>query len=171
MGLQDGQVAAASELLPPLFHPYRNNAAVLFCCTFLESPPLGVTQHPALWSSDFPHVFLHAVPCLTRIQLQYSILPQFRRQLNCPSIICTVEVGNDILQPLHLFSLSAANGSACIPRTLSYFLTSSGGTFAAHCAFISCNFLISGALASASSLQILLILLYARNTSTARQRF
>lgn len=25
----------------------------------LESPPLGITQHPALWSSDFPHA-MHA---------------------------------------------------------------------------------------------------------------
>src|SRR5690554_3173966 len=35
----------------------------------LESPPLGITQHSALWSSDFPHIqscdFVHAIIRLT----------------------------------------------------------------------------------------------------------
>ena len=45
-----------------------NQHAVYFCCTILESPPLGVTQHPALRSSDFPRS-----PKGSRDHLSYSL--------------------------------------------------------------------------------------------------
>jgi len=38
---------------PPLPAKCRRYLSVALS---LESPPLGVTQHPALWSSDFPHL-------------------------------------------------------------------------------------------------------------------
>jgi len=40
------------------FHPYQGSASrpggLFSVALSLGSPPLGVTQHPALWSSDFP---------------------------------------------------------------------------------------------------------------------
>ncbi len=48
---------APGELLPHLFtlpSVPKNQGGLLFCGTFPELPPLGVTQYPALWSSDFP---------------------------------------------------------------------------------------------------------------------
>src|SRR5439155_12337836 len=34
--------------------PAENRRRSVFCGTFRGSPRLGVTQHPALWSPDFP---------------------------------------------------------------------------------------------------------------------
>ena len=44
------------ELLPHLFTltPGSAGAGIFSVALSLGSPPLGVTQHPALWSSDFP---------------------------------------------------------------------------------------------------------------------
>jgi len=48
---------AAGELLPHRFSLTCPRAGGLFSVALsLGSPPLGVTQHPALWSSDFPQV-------------------------------------------------------------------------------------------------------------------
>ena len=48
----------------------------------LESPPPGITRHPALWSSDFPHVImLHATAQFTRIY--FSTLQYFLLHLLC----------------------------------------------------------------------------------------
>jgi len=66
LGLAPGGVClaarAAGELLPHLFTLARTGIpdlvsrplAVCFCGTFRGSPRLGVTQHRALRSSDFP---------------------------------------------------------------------------------------------------------------------
>lgn len=49
---------AAGELLPHRFSLTCPRAGGLFSVALsLGSPPLGVTQHPALWSSDFPQGF------------------------------------------------------------------------------------------------------------------
>ena len=60
---------AAGELLPHRFTlapaPNRRRRAgpgrwaVVLCGTFRGSPRLGVTQHPALWSPDFPRSVWH----------------------------------------------------------------------------------------------------------------
>ena len=39
---------------PPLPVPSGGHRRYISVALSLESPPLGVTQHPALWSSDFP---------------------------------------------------------------------------------------------------------------------
>ena len=44
----------AGELLPHHFTLVRLRQTVCFCGTFRRSPLLGITQHPARWSSDFP---------------------------------------------------------------------------------------------------------------------
>jgi len=63
---------AAGELLPHRFTlapaPNRRRRAgpgrwaVVLCGTFRGSPRLGVTQHPALWSPDFPRRELSLAP-------------------------------------------------------------------------------------------------------------
>ena len=61
-GLSPGGVYQAAavaggtgELLPRLFTLTPVNGGGVFSVALsLGSPPLGVTQHPALWSSDFP---------------------------------------------------------------------------------------------------------------------
>ncbi len=48
---------AAGELLPHLSTlacAYSSHRRYVSVALSLESPPLGITQHPALWSSDFP---------------------------------------------------------------------------------------------------------------------
>jgi hypothetical protein len=50
----------AGELLPHRFTlthaaPRDAGGRSALCCAFRVSPRLGVTQHPALWSPDFPH--------------------------------------------------------------------------------------------------------------------
>ena len=37
------------------FHPYRRAGGLFSVALSLRSPSLDVIQHPALWSSDFPH--------------------------------------------------------------------------------------------------------------------
>src|SRR5438874_12774311 len=65
LGLAPGEVYPAGRsparwwALTPPFHPYRTKrlGAVRRCVSVAlsgGSPLLGVTQHPALWSSDFP---------------------------------------------------------------------------------------------------------------------
>jgi len=72
-------------LLPRLFTLTYPNIWVggLFSVALsLRSPSLGVTQHPALWSSDFPQPFgcgclvysLHILPCLSNVT-QYRNIP------------------------------------------------------------------------------------------------
>ena len=46
------------------FSSLPHKVAVIFCCTFLRITP----QHPALWSSDFPHA-----ACTARDYLVYLI--------------------------------------------------------------------------------------------------
>ncbi len=46
----DGQSVAA-----PVPRPGECEAVYISVALALGSPPLGVTQHPALWSPDFPH--------------------------------------------------------------------------------------------------------------------
>ncbi len=58
------------ELLPRHFTLTGKNRRYLFCGTFLGSPPLGVTQHPTLWSSDFPlELILPAAACPSQAQI------------------------------------------------------------------------------------------------------
>jgi hypothetical protein len=60
--------------LEPPFHPYRSDApAVCFLwhCA-VGSPRLAVSQHHALWSPDFPHLFRDAATWPARVRLQYS---------------------------------------------------------------------------------------------------
>lgn len=77
-GLHSRKVASAlvSSYLtfPPLpssycyTHLHRRFWRYLSVALSLESPPLGVTQHPALWSSDFPllRIISAAIAWLTR---------------------------------------------------------------------------------------------------------
>lgn len=44
----------AGELLPRLSILTSSLRRSISVALSLESPPLGITQHPALWSSDFP---------------------------------------------------------------------------------------------------------------------
>ena len=63
----------AGELLPRHFTLAMQpiwRMAVCFCGTFRRSPLLGITQHPARWSSDFPQAirpattrFTWSLPC------------------------------------------------------------------------------------------------------------
>lgn len=48
----------AGELLPHHFNLTDVNRRYVSVALSLGSPPLGVTQHPALWSSDFPRADL-----------------------------------------------------------------------------------------------------------------
>ena len=58
-GLQSGRVArplVSSYLtFPPLPISPKRERRYISVALSLESPPPGVTRHPALWSSDFPH--------------------------------------------------------------------------------------------------------------------
>src|SRR5919201_2184771 len=65
-GLAPGEVYPAGRspgswwaLTPPL-HPYRMLRRSLSVALSVGVPRLGVTQHPALWSSDFPRAGLSA---------------------------------------------------------------------------------------------------------------
>ena len=79
------------ELLPHLFTLTRNPMApggMFSVALSVGSPPLGVTQRPVLWSSDFPHLrpqgadsaiarptpFLHS--CYSESSAQTRIAPQ-----------------------------------------------------------------------------------------------
>lgn len=46
---------AAGELLPHLSTLTHLHGRYISVALALESPPPGVTRHPALWCSDFPH--------------------------------------------------------------------------------------------------------------------
>jgi hypothetical protein len=55
----------AGELLPRHFTLTGINRRYVSVALSLGSPPLGITQHPALWSSDCPRMDLHSrPPCL-----------------------------------------------------------------------------------------------------------
>ena len=65
-GLAPGEVYPAGRspgrwwaLTPPL-HPYRGSRRSVSVALSVGLPRLGVTQHPALWSSDFPRAGLSA---------------------------------------------------------------------------------------------------------------
>ena len=65
-GLAPGEVYPAGRspgrwwaLTPPL-HPYRMRRRSVSVALSVGLPRLGVTQHPALWSSDFPRAGLSA---------------------------------------------------------------------------------------------------------------
>src|SRR5256714_6145956 len=65
-GLAPGEVYPAGRspdrwraLTPPL-HPYRGTRRYVSVALSVGLPRLGVTQHPALWSSDFPRAGLSA---------------------------------------------------------------------------------------------------------------
>ena len=72
----------AGELLTSPFHPCQSSLRLqtirsgISVALSLESPPLGVTQHPALWSSDFP-------------------LPQYCKQ-HCAAIVWLTRKNNNI---------------------------------------------------------------------------
>jgi len=66
---------AAGELLPHHFaltrhqchfYCWKDAGRYVSVALSLESPPLAVSQHPALWSSDFPRVLRPAIACLTQ---------------------------------------------------------------------------------------------------------
>src|ERR687887_2603178 len=67
-GLAPGEVYPAGRspdrwwaLTPPL-HPYRVARRSVSVALSVGLPRLGVTQHPALWSSDFPRAALCPQP-------------------------------------------------------------------------------------------------------------
>ena len=59
----------AGELLPHHFTLTRHAGRYVSVVLSLELPPLAVSQHPALWSSDFPRIsFLRsAIACFPQI--------------------------------------------------------------------------------------------------------
>ena len=66
----------AGELLPRLSILACNEKLrqrFLSVALSLESPPPGVTRHPALWSSDFPHSCSSARPRLSGLLIKISI--------------------------------------------------------------------------------------------------
>ena len=74
-GLHRGRVATprvSSYLAFPPLH--ANRMRYLSVALSLGSPPPGVTRHPALWSSDFPHTLRRAAARQPHKRLHYSTL-------------------------------------------------------------------------------------------------
>jgi len=69
---------SAGELLPHLF-TFAENRCVFSVALSLRSPSLGVTQHPALWSSDFPQ---GENPAVARPALVVNIITQKNAKRN-----------------------------------------------------------------------------------------
>jgi len=62
--------------LPSIRRTTSNTRRSISVALSLESPPLGVTQHPALWSSDFPQLHFYGVqprsPDLLTCSIQFA---------------------------------------------------------------------------------------------------